>query len=369
MSRRGSISGLALASAAALSMAVAGCGSSPNSSGTPGAGATGADSVKVNLGSTTVSVKPPMKLAFFELGTNNSYLQANIRSVKEAVGKLPGASVQVFDGKFDPSTQFNQIQNALQSGKFNTAIALPADPQLLCKALTQAAPSKGVIVSVMTNGLCGRAGNEGAGLRAPGTLTYVGGVHTQKYWKAYLDYVVKQNPGPQKVLVLTGPKINAITVALNKALADIQKEHPEFKVVASGETDYSVPVAQQKMVPMLQAHQDATLLFSAYSNLTKGAIQAMKAAGKLGKIKIYDKGGTTYAVQQLKAGTIEATTPEYPVTIIKKQVELLNDALNGKTVPPFVPNDGAPLPADADPATGLVVIDKNSVATFKAESD
>jgi ribose transport system substrate-binding protein len=357
------------AAVVACAGAVAACGSAPNETSTSTGQAASSDSVAVDVGTTKVNVKGPMKLAYFSLGTNNSYLQAAIKSVKDSVAKIPGASVRVFDANFDASTQFNQIQNALQSKKYNAAIVLPVDPQLICNILTKQAPTQGLVVSVMTGALCGRTVKEGDGLWAPGTLDYVGGVHTYNYWKQYLDYVVEKNPGPQKVLVLTGPKINAITVNLDKALKDVQAEHPDFKVVAKQDTDYSVPVAQQKMVPMIQAHPDATIFFSAYSNLTRGAMQALQGAGKVGKIKIYDKGATEWAINQLRAGKIETTTPEHPVAIMSKQVELLQDALDGKKVPRFVGNDGAPIPAGADEKTGLVIIDQKAAKTFEPESD
>jgi ribose transport system substrate-binding protein len=354
----------------ACSGALSACGSAPNESSSASAGQpTSADSVAVDVGTTKVNVRGPMKLAYFSLGTNNSYLQAAIKSVKESVAKVPGASVRVFDANFDASTQFNQIQNALQSKKYNAAIVLPVDPQLICNILTEQAPAEGMVVSVMTGALCGRTVKEGDGLWAPGTLDYVGGVHTYNYWKQYLDYVVEENPGPQKAVVLTGPKINAITVNLDKALEDVQAEHPGFKVVAKQDTDYSVPVAQQKMVPMIQAHPDATIFFSAYSNLTRGAMQALRGAGKVGKIKIYDKGATEWAIAQMHEGTIETTTPEHPVAIMSRQVELLQHAFEGKQVPRFVPNDGAPVPKGADARTGLVIVDQKAAKTFQPESD
>jgi ABC-type sugar transport system substrate-binding protein len=44
--------------------------------------------------------KKGLRLAFFSVGGNNTYLLAGMRGAKDAAKKY-GASIQVFDGKFD----------------------------------------------------------------------------------------------------------------------------------------------------------------------------------------------------------------------------------------------------------------------------
>ncbi len=315
-----------------------------------------------------VNVQGPLRIAVALPGTNNSYLQSQIAQVKEDVAKIPGASVTIFDGKFDPTTQFNELQNIVQSGKYN-AILLPSlDSNLNCNIVTKDAPERGILVVAMTTALCGRTVNEGDELWAPGSLAYVGGVDTIEYWTRYLEYVIKENPGPQKVIILKGPENIGITINLQAALKKVRAEHPEFEIVAQANTDYSIPQGNQKAASMIQAHPDATIIFCAYVTLTQGAVQAVEAAGKTGKYKIYDKGSSAYSLQQIAAGVVQASSPEYPKTSISSAVQVLQDALAGKPVQRFLKNGGAPTPSDADPATGFFVVTKENAATFKPES-
>lgn len=334
-----------------------------------GSPAPAGETVQIDVGtSTPVSASTPLRVAVALPGTNNSYLQAQIEQVKSDIAKIPGAEVTIFDGKFDATTQYNSLQTIIQSGKYN-AILLPSlDSNLNCKVATEQAPAKNIVVVAMTTALCGRTVNEGDELWAPGTLAFVGGVDTVEYWTDYLEYVIAQNPGPQKVIMLKGPDNIGITINLDAAIEKVTAAHPEFQIVAEANTDYSIPQGNQKAADMLQAHPDATILFSAYVTLTQGAVQAVQAAGRTGEIKIYDKGSSKYSIEQLEAGTILASAPEYPRTTITSALQQVVDALDGKAPTRFLKNSGAPLPADADAKTGFFVITKETASSFTPES-
>src|SRR5215217_2775184 len=87
----------------------------------------------------------PLRLAVFLPGTNNADLQSRITYLNGAIKKIPGATMTIFDAKFDVTTQVNQIQNALQSKRFNAAIAAPIDGVLMCDAFSKQAPAAGVL--------------------------------------------------------------------------------------------------------------------------------------------------------------------------------------------------------------------------------
>ncbi|MDF2916270.1 sugar ABC transporter substrate-binding protein [Microbacterium sp. NPDC086615] len=359
--RRGRVSVLA-AALTVLALSVSACSS--GTSTTPAG-----ETVQIDVGTDTpVSAATPLRVAVALPGTNNSYLQAQIEQVKSDIAKIPGAEVTIFDGKFDPTTQFNSLQTIIESGKYN-AILLPSlDSNLNCKVATEQAPAKNIVVVAMTTALCGRTVNEGEELWAPGTLSYVGGLDTVDYWTDYLEYVIAKNPGPQKVVVLKGPDNIGITINLDAAIEKVTAEHPEFEIVAQANTDYSIPQGNEKATDMLQAHPDASIIFSAYVTLTQGAVQAVQAAGRTGDIKIYDKGSSKYSIEQLEAGTIEASAPEYPRTTISSALQQVVDAFDGKAPVRFLKNSGAPLPADAEEGTGFFVITKDTASSFTPES-
>lgn len=343
-----------------ITVALAACGGSASG----GSGST--RTVDVGNGQ-KVQVHPndPLKIALFVEVANNSAVQSTIEGAKKQAKKL-GAQIDVFDANLDPAKQANQMQNALLRD-YNAWVVVPVDGQLVCDVVTKQAPQKGILVATPTGAVCGRSANEGEKLWAPGTLDYIGGNETPDAFKAVMEQAIKDNPGPQKVGILTGPSLHPITISMDKAIKEVTREHPEFKVVSKLRTDYSPPDAQQKTQTMIQAHPDLDILVGAYTNMSKGAVPALKAAGLNEKVKVYENGGTVWSVNALKRGDIQATTGFYRRTAAETAVQTIADARKGKKVPHVILNDGHKLiPGQKKDQVGIVT--KNNVGSYHPES-
>ncbi|WP_282586965.1 sugar ABC transporter substrate-binding protein [Lichenifustis flavocetrariae] len=280
----------------------------------------------------------PLHIALLMAATNNTHLQSAIKGAKEAAAKI-GATLDVFDPNWSASVQYNQAQNVISSGKYNAIVGEMNDGNQACKILTETAREKGVLVAVANEPICDRAAEEGEKLWAPGTLNFVGGSQGRGPFRDWIMDIAKNNPGPQKVAVVTGPDLNANTINTDLALKDVKAKYPDFDVVAVVRTDYTVVQGNSKTLPLFQAHPDLTILISNYSDMTRGAVQAAKQAGALGngKLKIYDSGGNIWAFQAVKAGQIEYTRTLLPYTEMYESVIQLGDAWVGKPVPRTTP--------------------------------
>jgi ribose transport system substrate-binding protein len=319
---------------AAVAM-LAACGSAANKGAAAGQGNGGGPCtprpIDVGLSAPVLGGCGPLKIGVFLAGTNNAYLQSNIKAINETAAKA-GASVQTFDGKFDPTTQFNQLQTALASGKFNAFLVAAVDGAQSCKILTAQAPARKIIVSVMNQALCGRGTNENQELYAPGTLHFVIASSTKEGFTSWLMQVAEQNPGRQTVAVITGPNLNSNTVNTDAAIKAVQQAHPDFHIVATQRTDYSTQQGQAQALPMLQAHRDLTILVTNYSDITRGAVAAATQLGISGKFKIYDAGGNRWAFNAVTQGMITSTLKFAPYQEAQNATQALIDAWNGKTV-------------------------------------
>ena len=323
-----------------------------------------AEIISVDVGNgMTVKVDPskPLNIAFFEPVANTSYVQANIKGAQDAAKKY-GATISIFDGKLSPTTQGNQLQNALQSKKYQGFVLFPVAGPLLCKAATEDAPKAGVLVAVFQNPVCDKAVSVGEDQWAPGTVEYVGGAESVDAVIRLFDLIAERNPGDHKLGILTGGDLDSNTSRMTKALEGFKVKHPNLQVVDVKRTDYTVPTSEQRAQNMIQSHPDIDIIVTNYSNITRGAVDALQQAGKIGKIKVYDIGGTSWSKKAIENGWIELTVPMYGYSIGYVAVQNLVLAYQGKKVPHYVPNDGGP--ADA-PFT----IDKSNVAQFQPESD
>ena len=296
------------------------------------------DKTKVDLGAgQSLDVGcDPLSIAFLSPGSNNEYLQAAIRGVKEAAAAA-GAQVEVFDAGWDPATQANQAQNVITSGKFNAIIAESVDGNQACKVFSEEAPKANVLVVTKNAPICGRQTESGENYWAPGTLAYVGGTQGATETQQWLEGIVKENAGPQKVAIFTGGDLNSNTINMNVAEKAVTAAQPDFKVIADVRTDYTVADSNEKAQALLQANPDLTVIIANYSDVTRGVVQAVRQAGLGDKIKVYDLGGNKWAFKALEAGDLASLRTLTPYTEGKKAVETLAAAWSGKPVPRHVP--------------------------------
>lgn len=349
-----------------ISIALAACGGTPASTSASGSERPTA-SRTVIVDGVVIPLSGDLRVAFFAPFLGNAAIQLVNKSIKAKVAAVPGATLTVFDANGSPTTQINQIQNAVQSKQYNVAFVIAADPVLACKPVTEDMPKAGILVGVFNTPMCDTWKNEGDQLRAPGTFAFIGGTHTIDYYTDYFTWIAKQNPGPQKVLVITAPQLNAIAQAIDIALKKVSAANPGFEVVDEAYTDYSVPMTFTKTQAMVQAHPDATILYTGYSTAAQGAVKALKAAGKQKSIKIYDKGGSQWAADAVRDGTIEATTPEAQATSANALMQLLIDAFDGQVSQPTVLlHDALTLLPGASPS-GFEVFTKANIDLWKPE--
>jgi ribose transport system substrate-binding protein len=329
-----------------------------------GAASAQAEPVAVDVGNgMMVKSDPtePLKIAMFMPALNTSYLQANIKGAKDAAAEV-GATVTVFDAKLDPMNQLNQIQNAIQSKQYNAFLIFPLAGQVVCKVATEAAPKANILVSTYHFSLCDTTFAADEKQWVHGMLQFVGGSSAYPVFVDYLKYIAQKNPGSQKVGVLTGLALADDTLRIARAIEELAKTHPDFKVVDNQHTDYTIPDALKHAQNMLQSHADIGIIITDYSNITRAAVTALEQAGKVGKVKVYDFGGTTWSKKAIEEGKVEATIPFYAYTAPLIAVKNLAMAHKGQQVPQYIANDGGPKDAP-------MIVDKSNVGKFNPESD
>ena len=327
-----------------------------------------ADSVSIDVGGGHVikTNGEPLKIAFFSLGSGNSFLQAQNAEAVETAKKL-GVSLDIFESDFDASKQINQMQIALAGKKYNAWIVEAVNGNVACQIATQQAPAANILVEDIDTTLCGRILGEGEELWSPGTLNYVGANESVKAWSTLWQKAVKDNPGPQTVGVLVGPALNSITKAFAKAMTDTAPK--DWKILPPVYTNYSVPDAEQKAQPLVQANPDMTILMSAYTNITKGGVAALRSSDRLGKVKIYEGGGTVTGLGYVKDGTTQAMMARYSRTPMAYSIQVLADAWDGKPVPKFTANDGHAPEVGRDPNSSVFLVTKDNADNYHPEND
>lgn len=299
----------------------------------------------------------PLRIAFFAIGSNNAWLVAQINAVKAQAARI-GATVTVYDGNFDATTQQSQVETALTSGNFNAFIVNPVDPALECNLFTVQAPAHNIPVVDLTGPLCARNGNNGSAAWSPGTVGFVGGHDLEAFFQKYFTKVAQVNPHTT-VGFLAGPHLNGPTTNALTAMKRVEAEYPGFHVLATYRTNYTSAQGLTDTEALLQAHPNVKIIVSTYTGQTYGALAALKSAGKTRTIKVYTIGGNREDVVGIESGTIAMSVPLYPTSMGIAGVNVLYRLTRGETTPRYLGDDGRPIPSLQNGAPELFLTKAN----------
>ena len=302
----------------------------------------------------TVSDPKDLKIAYFSAGSSNSYLQAGIAEAKTTAAEL-GAQIDIFDGQFSAQTQFDQMQSAITSGRYNAFAVEPNDGNLVCNLLTQQASAKQIMVSVFNLPICGRATNAGDQTWEPGTVNYVGG-QTIDVYAQWVEQVKKDHPDGAKIALISGPDLNANTIAFFEAAKAFDSED-NYQVVARQTTDYTTPKGFQAAQTILQANPDLDVIMSNFSGMSRGVVQAVNGRD----VAIYDFGGDVWSLDSVRAGTLTSTVMMLPRMESRKSIEGIAEVVQGIDTARFVNL------AESDSLPGTPFVTKDNVGLFTAE--
>ena len=310
---------VAAAAAAVLLVAAAGCGgggSSNSTTTTTGGSSSGGGNSKVK------------KVAFFGFAAANSFAQATWAGVQQAA-KQAGASAKFFDPNFNAQTQVSQIQDAITTGQYQVFVVQANDGNAVVPAVKQAIKEGITVVGEFTPIGPNYATDQP---QVPG-LIFVGEApvkNGQLLGKLGIEACGSLNPC--KIAYLQGFKSLPLDNARTDAVMKTLKGAKNVQVVASPEGGYTQASGLKAAQDVLSAHPDVNVIIGS-SQAIEGAQQAVKSAGKLGKIKLIGNGGSCQAVKGVLAGNWFASYIIAERSSGAKATELGIKAANGQKVP------------------------------------
>ncbi len=107
-------------------------------------------------------------------------------------------------------------------------------------------------------------------------------------------------------------------------------EFPELKMLARQSADFDRNKAMDVMETMMQANPGIDAVFCGNDAMALGAYQAVLAAGKADKIKIFGFDGSDDAVKAIAEGKISATVMQFPVLMSRASADLADQYIKGK---------------------------------------
>ncbi len=140
--------------------------------------------------------------------------------------------------------------------------------------------------------------------------SYIGYDQSEAGWTVG-KYLARLLRGCGQLAILEGlpEPTNRLRVAgFRKAL----QEFPDMRVVASEQADWMPSLARKATTRILRQHREVDAIFAASDAMALGAVEAVKAKGKLGRIFIVGLDGTRDGLQSIQAGGLTATLNTSP---------------------------------------------------------
>lgn len=107
-------------------------------------------------------------------------------------------------------------------------------------------------------------------------------------------------------------------------------EFPELRMVAQQSADFDRNKAMDVMETIMQANPDIDAVFCGNDAMAMGAFQAVLAAGKADKVKVFGFDGSDDAIRGIADGKISATVMQFPVLMAQTSAEMAHLYINGE---------------------------------------
>lgn len=107
-------------------------------------------------------------------------------------------------------------------------------------------------------------------------------------------------------------------------------EFPGLKMVAQQSADFDRNKAMDVMETILQANPNIDAVFCGNDAMAMGAYQAVLAAGKADRIKVFGFDGADDAIRGIAEGKIAATVMQFPVLMAQMSAEMAHQYINGE---------------------------------------
>ncbi len=288
-------------------------------------------SASCNRGSTTTvggTSKPTVALVLKTL--NHPFFVDMRRGAQEAADRL-GVTLQVqaAEREIDVEKQMQIVENMIQTG-IQALCITPSGSREIVSALVKAKNAKVPIIVVDTRVDAKAAAD--AGVR---TETFVGSDNYEG-GKLAGEYLIKITGGNARVGILEGIPGHETGDSRMRGFRDAVKSSPGIAIVASQPANWERDQGFNVFQNMLQAHQDIDSVFACSDLMALGAIEAIAAAGRTGKIRVIGFDALDDAKKAIAAGTMAASVAQFPSEMGRAAVESAVKVIRGETVQPDI---------------------------------
>lgn len=120
------------------------------------------------------------------------------------------------------------------------------------------------------------------------------------------------------------------TWARSKGFHSVVDNYPGLKMVAQQSADFDRNKALEVMESILQAHPSVDGVFCGNDGMAMGAYQALVAAGKADKVKVFGFDGAEDVITAINENKVAATGMQFPKVMAEKAAEFADAYIKGQ---------------------------------------
>ncbi len=260
------------------------------------------------------SEKP--KIAVVVSTLNNPWFVMLAESAAENAEKL-GYEAKIFDSQNNPAIESDNFENLISSG-YDAILLNPTDSDGSISNILKA-KTAGIPVFCMDR----EVNADDAATSQILSDNYSGcvsiGIEFVKELKEKGKYV--------EILGLVGDNN---TWARSGGFHSVVDKFPNLKMVAQQSGDFDRNKAMEVLETILQANPDIDGVFCGNDAMAMGAFQALQAAGKETKVKIFGFDGAGDVIEKIREKKIVATGMQFPIVMAQTAAQYADEYFKGR---------------------------------------
>lgn len=261
--------------------------------------------------------KKPQRMAVIISTLNNPWFVVLGETARDRAIEL-GYEATIFDSQNDTAKEAAHFDNAIAAG-YSAIIFNPTDADGSI-ANVQRAKSAGIPVFCIDREI----NSSDAATTQLLSDNYSGCIALGKY---FVDKVGEQG----NYVELLGLVGDNNTWNRSKGFHSVVDRYPGLKMLSQQSADFDRNKALEVMESILQSQEEIQAVFCGNDAMAMGAYQALLAAGKADRVKVFGYDGSEDVIQSIQERKILATVMQYPKVMARTAAEYAHEYLsNGK---------------------------------------
>jgi ribose transport system substrate-binding protein len=260
---------------------------------------------------------------------NNPFFLDMQKGAEEAAQRLDlDLTVQAAERELDVEKQMQIIENLIQT-RVDALCITPSGSKEIIPSIAKANQA-GIPVLIVDTRV------DEALLGENWTETFIG---SDNYEGGRIAgrYIVEQLGGQAKVAILEGIPGHETGDARLRGFRDTVKDASGVQIVASQPANWERDQGFNVFQNMMQAHPEVDTLFACSDLMALGALEAIEAAGKAGRIRVIGFDALQEAREAIVEGRMLASVAQYSSEMGRLAVETAARVIRGEEIPEYIP--------------------------------